>query len=419
MQIVQAQLPNKLNYLFIPEKHSKSVAIVFLVKVGSRYESETQSGISHFIEHMMFKGTSSRPSSMELSLEIEKIGGYANAFTSYEYTGYYIKVPHDQAQKALELIVDIYQNSIFPDDQVTKEGQVICEEIKMYDDLPNQKVKNIFNNLLFGDNSLGREIAGTLETVASIKKGDLLTFKENHYQPKNLNIIIAGNFDQQLAQAKLVEFFSNQSNLKQSAKEAFTKPANENKIIKTFYYKETKQTHIVIGGFGYDWNYDKRYAYKVGNSMLGEGLGSMLFQLVREKLGAAYYVYSSLTEYHDTGKYTINLGIDPNRVEEVIEAVLIELSNLKSGNFSNQVLERAQNYLIGNIITGLESTEDLAEWYGMNLLKFDKIEQIDDTIKQIKLVSKEDIVESWYGITTDKSTYIATLGENDITFADR
>jgi len=322
------KLNNGLRILTVPSKESLSFQITVLVNTGADFEDKENNGISHFLEHMSFKGTKKRPSNLSIAKELDAVGGYYNAFTSTEYTGYYTCVAHQKKDLALDIISDIYLNSQFPKEEIKKEKGVIIEEINMYRDEPSRYVWEIWKKLLYGDQAVGRSILGTKTNIKNFKREDFLKYYESQYRAKSTLVVVSGNFNEKEIIKKVKDYFYGIKLGKGKTKELVKEKQNKPQVF--IKNKETDQTHLILGFRGINL-FDKRiYALKVLNSIFDGGMSGILFQTIREKLGVAYYIDSSLSCSTDHGFWTVAAGIDNNRVEEVIKSILEEWKKFKT-----------------------------------------------------------------------------------------
>lgn len=397
MKIDKLVLKNNTRLIAIEDNDAQSACILVLFKVGSRHETLPESGLAHFIEHNFFKGSKNFPTSKDIGMAIEQLGGTSNAFTSYDYTGYYIKVPTDKFAAAARILSDMLTNPTFPEVEVEKERGVVIEEIRMYEDIPMRNVSSKFSEQLFGNkHPLGWDIAGTVDSVSKLNKEDILRFTEKFYNAENCLIAVASSLPSQGVYDIVNELFGPLKSGFDSTFEPFTPSIlGRNKYL---YDKKVEQTHIVMGGFGHQRNFEKKYPLKVGVSILSRGFGSRLFQVIREELALAYYVNADHTSYEETGYWDVSLGVDNSRIQLAIDAVLKELRTFKKGEFSEAEFERAKNYMIGNMITELETTDDLAYWYGAQELLNNETKTAKEVIEEIKNVTKDEVVEVWDSI---------------------
>ena len=411
-------LSNGLPISVINDTSIQSVTIMLLVGSGSRHEIPKFSGTAHFLEHMFFKGTKNYPSSNELAMAMEMLGGLSNAFTSYDYTGYYIKVPLKNFSKAVELLADIIINPIFRDAEFEKERGVIEEEIRMYDDLPYEKVKDEFNTTLFPNHPLGRNIAGTMQSLKEISINTLENFKSHKYYPGNMHLVIAGDLEEKGAVSTAEKYFAHvvDSRIEKKAEtitvEGIAKINTNHLHIK----KKTEQSHVVIGGYSYERNHTLEYPLKVGMTILSEGFGSRLFQKLREKFGIAYYISGAVVCYEDIGKYYIRAGIANNSTQKGVNEIIKSYKDLAEGEFSLRELERAKNYQISSILDNVETGEDKAGWYGISKILKKKHKTPLEQISEIENISKSDVINSWQGIISDSNILVAIISDKDIKY---
>lgn len=414
MQITKKTFSNGLRALHVASTDAQSVTIMFLVAVGARYEQENEAGLAHFVEHTLFKGTTRRPSSKQLSMEIESLGANTNAFTSYEYTGYYIKTPAENFVPAFDILADLFQHPLFEEKELALEGGVIVEEIRMYEDRPTAKVAQEWNRNFFGSNNLAKDLAGTIESVKGMKKEQFQNFVAKHYNAENTLLVVAGNVDWSNVEAQVEQLClsipsRSEKQLPASEYTKFSEDQAQGKKIKLFIEKDLEQAHIVLGGTSLNNDDPKRFALQMANTILGSGFGSKLIQLLREELGLAYYVYSHISGYRDTGVYQIGMGVDQNRVNEVLSVVQKLLAEYRAGQFSAEEFTRAKNYLLGSMVTELETSEDIAMYYGMQeLLQTDKLD-INQVKERIKAVTREDVLAIVNEIYREDNLYQAVL----------
>lgn len=404
------QLDNGLKILSVPDDNAPSATIMVLVATGSRFEDETNLGIAHFIEHTIFKGSQTRPTSKQVAMEIEMLGGNSNAFTGYEYTGYYIKVPKHNILNAVEILGDIVLNPLFPEEELEKEKGVVIEEIRMYEDIPMEKIQQHFREQLFAKHPLGRDIAGTVESVSKLDRGKIMDFVQQFYNSSNMLIVVSGNYQEDQLRSKLEETFAsvevgNPANSVKAEPRKLTQPA-------MIHPAQTEQTHIVMGGFAPEKSSAIKHQLKIGNALLGYGFGSLLFQKIREEMGAAYYVNASVSGYKDIGNYEIRMGVENTKADAAIRAAIEQLLVIAEGGFDQQELERAKNYFIGILTTHLETSDEVAQWYGLNLLLEGEIQTAEQIITKINAFEKDDIVQAWQQLITKDNLQINLLGQN-------
>ncbi|MDA8431776.1 MAG: pitrilysin family protein [Nitrospiraceae bacterium] len=368
-------------------RNVRSVSIGVWVKVGSRYETTEENGISHFLEHMYFKGTKKR-STKDIAVDIDSVGGDLNAFTSRENTAFYIKVLDEHIDRGIDLLSDIFVNSVFPEDEIEKEKKIIREEIKMVEDTPDDYVHDLFSTTVWGKEGLGQPILGRRETVASFTREHVTGHIKKYYGTKDIVIACAGNFVPETLIALLNKRFGG---LRQGSVPKKGAAPVFQRDVKVFS-KEMSEAHICIGVPGVPQASDERYAFFVLNTILGAGVSSRLFQEIREKRGLAYSVYSFTSSFRDTGLWGIYAGVSRKKIREVAELIVAEMVAL-SGSLTETELERAKNHLKGNLILGLESTNSRMNNLARQEIYFGAYISPDEIIKSVNMVGMQQIKE--------------------------
>ena len=410
MNFNKKTLENGLRIITVPMKENPAVAVLVMVAAGSKYETKNISGISHFLEHICFKGTIKRPNAIDISRELDGLGAQYNAFTSQEYTGYYAKSHPKYLPKIFDIISDMYLNPIFKEDEIEKEKGVIIEEINMYEDMPHHHVHDIFAELLYGDQPAGWNIAGTRETVKSMKREIFINYRDKHYVAENTVVIVAGNFDESTIHNRTKEAFSSMNTSKKAGKLKVTESQNSPQL--RILHKETDQTHIVLGVRAFDIFNKKIPALRVLNVILGSGMSSRLFERLRGQMGVGYYVRSGTDEYTDHGFLDVSTGVDNTRVIEVVRAILDEFKKLKKP-VSGEELKKAKDYFLGNMYLELETSDSLASFYGgQEILKGFSLspDQIADETNAVKISDIQAIAEE---IFQNKNLNIALIGKKE------
>lgn len=404
-------LSNGLRLLTIPMPGVKSVTVLILVGTGSRYETHNINGISHFLEHMVYKGTKKRPGAIDIPTEIEGFGGAWNAFTSKDHTGFYIKAAVTHLPHIFDILSDVLQNSLLKEEEIEKEKGVIVEEINMYEDTPMQKVGEVYDELLYGDIPLGWNIAGTPAIVRNMTRQDFVDYWKNHYTPSNMVIAVAGGVDANSKLPELVEKYlgkwTDGSALKyEKAQVVQTGPRVK---IKT---KKTEQAHLCIGVPSYPLDHPDRYNLAIMTTVLGGGASSRLFDEIREKRGLAYYCRSSNDQYPDVGHFVTQSGLVLSKVEEAVTVILNEFHLLaaNSRKVEKAELQRAKELLKGHLILSMEDSRNVAGFYGSDLLIENKIRTLDQIINKIDTVMAEDIVKVAGDIFKTEKLNLAIIG---------
>jgi len=401
-------LKNGLRVITVPMKDNPTVTVLVLVGTGSDYETKEINGISHFLEHMCFKGTVRRPTAQVISHELDALGCQYNAFTDHEMTGYYAKSDSKNFKKIFDVVSDIYLNSTFPETEMEKEKGVIIEEINMYEDMPARHVQDMFQEVLYGDQPAGWNIAGPKENILKMKRSDFVDYKNAHYVAESTVIVVAGSITTEEVLKEVSKHFKDvvttRKAKKLKTKIAQTKP---NVLIK---YKETDQTHFVLGVRTFDM-FDKRNPIlSVLSGVLGVGMSSRLFNKLREEMGVAYYVRAYNDAGLDQGAFQISAGVNNARTEEVIKEILIECKKLTTELVGEAELAKVKSFLIGNTKLSLESTDDIANFYGGQELLRSEIQPLEEKIKKINAVTAKDIQKMAQKIFTTKFLNLAIIG---------
>ncbi len=383
-------LENGLKIITVPNKENLAVTLLVLVEAGSKYETKEINGLSHFLEHMCFKGTKNRKTALNISGELDGIGAAYNAFTSQEYTGYYAKAEFHHLDKVIDIVSDLYLNPVFNADEIEKEKGVIIEELNMYEDLPPNKVAELFDELMYGDQPAGWPIGGKKEIIRELKRDDFLKYRGAHYVAQATTVVLSGNFEEKDAIKKLEKAFDGMPVSKKFGKVKTVEKQNKPAVL--LQHKALDQTHIVVGCRAFDVFDKRRFALDVLADALGGGMSSRLFQRVREKLGAAYYVNASADYHTDCGQLTVRAGIDNTKVKIVLRAILDEINNFTNKKISKEELQRAKNHLSGNLILGLETSDAQAVFYGGQEVLTKSVISPQEALENINKVTAEDIL---------------------------
>lgn len=350
--------------------HMASISLGIWVGVGGRYEPAQLSGVSHFIEHLLFKGTRNR-SAKQISQDVEGIGGYLNAFTTEELTCFYSKACHDRFHELLEVLMDMFLNSTFDPVEIEKERNVIKEELAMYLDQPQHHVIELLNETLWPDHPLGRSLTGTTETLDRMNRFRLIKFQRRNYVSGGTLISAAGRLKHDKV-VKAVSAFAKRLPLGQ--RPAFTPAAEDQETPRLrLFTKETQQTQLALGIRACSRHDQRRFALRLLSTVLGENMSSRLFQVLREDHGLAYSVCSSLSFYDDAGALVISAGLDTDNLRGAMKLVTAELNRLKKSLVTTSELRRARDYLIGQIDLSLESTENQMMWLAEQMLGYGRI----------------------------------------------
>ena len=380
---------NGLRVITVPMKDNPTVTVLVLVGTGSDYEIKDVNGISHFLEHMCFKGTEKRPSSRIISHELDALGCQYNAFTSNEFTGYYAKGDAKNFKKIFDVISDIYLNSTFPKQEIEKEKGVIIEEINMYEDMPQAQVSDLFSEVLYKDQPAGRSTLGTKENIYKMTRDDFINYKQLHYVAEKTVIAVVGNISESEVYKEINNNFkdikTSRGGKKQKTEISQTKP---NIIIK---YKETDQTHFILGVRSFSVFDERTIKASILSAVLGAGMSSRLFFKLRDEMGVAYYVRAYNEASLDHGSFQISAGVNNEKVEETIKEIIKECLLMTKEKISEKELKKVKSFLIGNLKMSLEATDDIANFYGSQELLKKEIKTLQDKIKLIQKITPDEI----------------------------
>ena len=380
---------NGLRLLMVPSKESFSFQVMALVNTGADFETEANNGISHFLEHMCFKGTKKRPSNFDIVKELDGVGGYYNASTGRERTRYYARVAKQYQDLALDIVSDIYLNSQFPEKEIKKEKGVIFGEINKYQDDPEDWVWEIWGKLLYGNQPIGRSILGTKTNIKKFKREDFLRYRAMQYRAKSTLVVISGNFKEKEVIGKVKNYFCDINSGKAHSQKPVKEKQNKPQVF--WQDRKTNQTHFVLGFRGINYFDKRRYALAVLDTVLDGGMSSILFQIVREKLGAAYYVHSNIDYAADHGFWAIYAGINNNRLEEVLIAILEEWKKFKTQPIGAKEIKKAKRYITGKLALQWENVHNVAGSLAMQELFTRKIERPREYLRKINQVTAGDM----------------------------
>lgn len=401
-------LDNGLRIVTESMPHTRSVSICIFIGTGSRYEADARAGISHFTEHLLFKGTKKRPSSKDISEGIEGVGGILNGGTDKEITIYWAKVAQHHFATALDVLTDMLLNSTFDPREMERERQVIMEEIHMCRDVPAQRVDMLIDELLWYDHPLGREIAGTDKTVGGFSRRDVLDYLKSRYLPGNTVVAVAGNIRHREAVTAIKKTMGNWANAKFSTEYL---PYKEPKKVPRVRIekRDTEQTHVCLGMPGLSLFDQRRYALNLLNVVLGEGMSSRLFAEVRDKLGLAYSISSFVDHFLDTGSLTVSAGVDAKNLKAALNAIMEQLAKLKEP-IPEAELTKAREMSKGRLLLRLEDSRSVAGWLGGQELLLNKIMTLDEAVAIIDALTAEQLQQVAKDIIKGDKLRIAVVG---------
>jgi len=380
-----------------------------LVETGSNYETKSENGLSHFLEHMCFKGTKKRPKSIDISRELDSLGAENNAFTSREMTGYYAKGEKKHFRKLLDVISDMYLSPTLPKEDLEKERGVILQEISMYEDLPKRKVWDELWTLLYGETPAGRPIIGPVKNIKKFSRSDFVNYRRRHYIAEKTIIIVAGDVNARKAVAEVKKYFKTIPRGKkiQKPKVAATQKAPALRVHK----KSTDQTHMIMAFRAFGAGDKKMGALYILSEVLGQGMSSRLWQKMREELGACYYIGAHANNYSDYGILSIAIGIESHRAVEVTSALLEECHKLRDTLVPESELEKAKEHFLGHLYMGLETTDSLADFYGDQEISAKKLKTPSEIEKEIRKLTAEDIRRMAREVFRDEKLNLAIVGD--------
>lgn len=385
------------------QKGTEATTLMVMLPVGSRYEPDNLLGASHFIEHMMFKGTERRPTTLDITKEVDKYGADYNAFTSKEYTGYYIKVDSDYIEQAADIISDVLYNSKFEAGEMEKEKSVIKEEISMYKDNPLMYVNKVFSGVMYKNSPLSHDIAGTKESVENLNRDEVLEYKDYFYKNSNFNIIAAGALKDSIVDILTQKFSqeTHQSEIKiNDASAKFGSDRKEDRI--DIMQKEGDQAQVMLGFPAYNYGDERNFALAIIDKVLGGNMSSKLFTRIREQMGLAYSVSSGFSKYQDVGHFYIKMGLDPENINKAITEVKNIIAEIQEEGLESEEIEEAKTSIQGGTTLDMEDSKSVANWYAKRATLTGEILTPQDKIDKINRVTESEIGEVIADIFSNK-----------------
>jgi predicted Zn-dependent peptidase len=404
-------LANGVRVLSYPMPHVRSASMILTYNIGSRYETDEHAGISHFIEHMVFKGTPTRPAPEQIAEEIEGVGGILNAYTSREQTGYWAKVPSTHFARAFAVLADMLRNSLFPPTEVEKERDVIIEEIRASEDDPTDLVGELSNRLIWDEQAVGRSIAGSEESVGRIDRAAMLAYLGAHYVPANLVISVAGNVTHAEVVRQAEALFGDLA----AGAPATIDPAQFRQAAPraALLTRPDKQANLMLTTPGLSYHDARRYVQRTLDVILGSGMSSRLFVEIRERRGLAYAVGSYFNQLADVGNGAVYVGVDPGKAEETVEAVIGELHKLRDIAVPADELARAKEFRKGRILMSLEDSQALASWLSSNEILYGDVPTPEEVTARIDAVTIGDVQGLARDLFTPARYGLAVVGPYD------
>lgn len=407
--VVKTQLENGVRIISEKIPGVRSVSTGIWVGVGSRHENNGQEGTAHLIEHLMFRGTKKRSAS-DIATALDSVGGQLNAFTTKEFTCYYTKTLDEHFYLGLDVLTDMFFNSTFSEESIEKEKSVITEEIKMYENTPDDLIHDFFMQTVWPDHPLGKPILGTIESLENIQREDLLNFLKEKYIPERVVVVVVGNLNHEEVQSKVSELFINRQPYTNTTRLALPKRASG---ASTHLKRDIGQVQICLGTDGLSQKDERLYVLYILNNILGGGLSSRLVQSIREERGLAYSVFSYHSTFCDTGLFTFYAGTSPNKYYEVIDLFIKEIQQVVQYGITATELKRAKDQFKGNLLMGLENVSNRMSRLGRNELCLAKIISPTEIIKRVSSVTLDEVHELAHELFGENHFTLSTIGPLD------
>lgn len=400
-------LANGLRILTSSMPHVHSVSLSLFVGAGSRYEREEEAGLSHFLEHMLFKGTRKRPSAKEIAEAVDGVGGVLNGVTDREYTVYYAKVARPHMALAMDVLFDLIRNPLIDRAEVEKERQVVLEELAMVADSPPQLADLLLDSIMWPNNPLGRDVAGSPETVGAITQEMLVRYLSEQYTPDNVVVAVAGN----VAHEEVVEAVACALGDWPSGSPAAWLPVSgDNGARCGVRYKSTEQAHLSLALLGLEMNHPDRHALSFLSVILGEGMSSRLFLELREKRGLVYDVHTYVSQFRDTGAFHVYTGVDPKNAVEALRVILGELEAMRDRGPSGEELTKARELSKGRLLLRMEDTRNVSGWIGGQELLLGGVRSVEEAVAEMEAVTLEDLQRVSREIIDPRKARLAVVG---------
>src|SRR3989344_5356988 len=408
MKYQKYTLKNGLRIILAPMADTETATVIVMTGVGSRYETEKENGLAHFLEHMFFKGTEKRPNTIDISRELDAIGAEYNAYTAKDHTAYYAKVEAHHWDTALDVVSDLFLNAKLEKEEIERERGTILQEINMYEDMPARRVGEHFEKLLYGAHSLGREILGPKDNIRSFKRKDFIKYLNRGYTAQNVVVGVAGKIDPKKVKKEIERHFAH---IRKGKRPAFKKiQEKQSKPRLSLHHKKTDQTHIIVGVRAYDMFHKDRFALSLLATILGGGMSSRLFMEVRERRGLAYSVHTSVDNYHDAGYLATQCGVEHENIEKTIEVILREYKKAATELVGEEELQKAKEYIKGHFALGMEGSDDVAGYLVTQETVRHTVILPKERNKMIDRVTVEDIRRVARDIFTDKRLNMSVIG---------
>ncbi len=402
-------------FLKVPLADCPTFTALVVIAVGSKYETASQSGLSHFLEHMFFKGTTNRPSTLAISSELDAIGGEYNAFTSKEYTGYYVKCAADQTTVALDVLSDMLLNSQFSSEEIDRERGVIIEEINMYQDNPMMHLEDVFEQTLYGDTPAGWDTAGRKETVSAFQRQDFINYWRQNYGQQRTVVCLAGKLPEEIDSLVNKYFAQWPEAVNFQDKIPVIEQQSQPKLLVTD--KDTDQLHLALGVRAFPYGHPQELPSRLLASILGGSMSSRLFLQIRERQGLAYYVRTNIEDYTDSGYLVTSAGIKKEALVQAVNTIINEYKKLTVDLVDDDELERIKKFIAGRLVLGLEGSDDLAQWYARQQVLFlgqgnvqENLDTPQEYLAKVQAVTAEQIRAVAQQIFVDQGLNLAIIG---------
>lgn len=397
----QNKLKNGLSLITAPSRGTMTATILIMVGTGAKYENKKNSGLSHFLEHAFFKGTKKRPTAHSIVSELDGLGCDYNAFTGKEYTGYYIKVDNTKLNRAIDILSDMFLNSKFDASEINRERGVIIEELNMYRDNPMMYIEDIFEECLYGDTPAGRDTIGTKENILNLKRKEFVDYVNSQYGPENTCVVVSGNISEKKIMTEINKKFNTRAfserGKKFIEKERVVEEQKKKKV--KLHYKKTDQAHLSLGVRSYAYDHKDSQILKIISVILGGSMSSRLFINLRERNGLAYYVRTGVETYSDAGYITSQAGVPVDKIEKAIEIIVAEYKKIKTKLVDPAELKKVKDLIAGKIAIQLESSDNVANWYGRQAVLASTVER-ENKDKKVKIISPEEALKQVKRVTT-------------------
>ncbi len=402
-------LKNGMRVHLVPVAGTQAVTVLVLTKVGSRYETPSLNGASHFIEHLMFKGTKRRPTTLDISRALDSVGAQFNAYTNKHETGYYIKIDAKHTNLAVDILHDMVFHSVFDQKELDRERGVIIEEINMYQDNPMRHVEEMLEGIVFDGNTLGWEIAGTHKTMKEMKRDEIIAYRDAHYIPARMVVTVAGNVPKDIRTILEKTFGSVKASKAEHPSFApFVASASKKKV--DVQFKKTEQIHLTFGFPSFGIGDDRNEALTILSTILGGTMSSRLFISVRERKGLAYMIRSGNTAYDDVGVFAVQAGLDKSRVPLAYKTIMQELRKIKREGVTAKEVKEAIDHIRGGILLAMENSSVQAEWYGDDELFLNRVRTPEQFMKKLEKVTAADVKAMAQEVLNEKKMKMAVIG---------